>query len=96
MSLTLRPNLFWDVDIEKIDLQSHKASVIERIVTRGRWEEFKALLQFYGTSEVKKAVINARWLDQRTLAFCSAFFETPKDEFRCFKLAQLNPEHWSY
>ena len=96
MDLTLRPNLFWDVDVQTIDLQKHKASVIERIVTRGRWEEFKDMLQFYGKPTVKDVVLNARWLDKRTLAFCTAFFKTPETELRCYKLAQLNPEHWDY
>jgi hypothetical protein len=57
MHLTLRPALFWDVDIQTIDLH---------------------------------------WLDKRTLSFCTAIFETPETEFRCFKLAQSNPEHWNY
>lgn len=96
MGLILRPNLFWDVDVHTIDLQKHKASVIERIVTRGRWTEFQEMLKFYGKSTVKEVLLNARWLDKRTLAFCSAIFNTPISEFRCYKLAQLNPEHWSY
>lgn len=96
MNLTLRANLFWDVDVRTIDLQKHKASVIERIVTRGRWEEFKEMMQFYGKQTVKQVVLNARWLDKRTLAFCSAIFETPETEFRCYKLAQLTPGHWDY
>lgn len=32
MDLQIRPSLFWDTDIQKIDLQKHKASVIERIM----------------------------------------------------------------
>lgn len=96
MRLALRANLFWDVDVQTIDLQKHKASVIERIVTRGRWEEFKEMMQFYGKQTVKQVVLNARWLDKRTLAFCSAIFETPETEFRCYKLAQLTPGHWDY
>lgn len=96
MNLTLRANLFWDVDVQTIDLQKHKVSVIERIVTRGRWEEFKEMMQFYGKQTVKQVVLNARWLDKRTLAFCSAIFETPETEFRCYKLAQLTPGHWDY
>ncbi|MCE7923982.1 MAG: hypothetical protein DYG98_13070 [Haliscomenobacteraceae bacterium CHB4] len=96
MNLTLRANLFWDVDMQTIDLQKHKVSVIERIVTRGRWEEFKEMMQFYGKQTVKQVVLNARWLDKRTLAFCSAIFETPETEFRCYKLAQLTPGHWDY
>ena len=96
MSLTLRSSLFWDVDVQTIDLDKHKASVIERIVTRGRWEEFKAMLRYYGSPTVEEVLLNARWLDKRTLAFCSAIFEVAKTEFRCYKLAQLNPGHWDY
>lgn len=96
MHLTLRPDLFWDVDVQTIDLEKHKASVIERIITRGHWSEFLEMLQFYGKRTVKQVVLNARWLDKRTLSFCSAIFQTPETAFRCFKLAQSNPEHWNY
>ena len=96
MTLTLRPSLFWDTDVQTIDLKKHKASVIERIVTRGHWDEFQAMMQFYGKHAVKRAVLDARWLDKVTLAFCSAIFEIPETEFRCYKLAQSNPEHWDY
>jgi hypothetical protein len=96
MSLALRPSLFWDTDIQKIDLQKHKASVIERITLRGHLEEFRAMMQFYGNDTVKKSLLNARWLDKITLAFCSTIFDIPETEFRCYKLAQSNPEHWDY
>ena len=96
MSFALRPSLFWDTDIQKIDLQKHKASVIERITLRGHLEEFIAMMQFYGNDTVKKSLLNARWLDKITLAFCSTIFDIPETEFRCYKLAQLNPEHWDY
>jgi len=48
MELQLRPSLFWDVNVETIDLQKHRASVIERITLRGRLDEFRAMLR-YGT-----------------------------------------------
>ena len=48
MLLTLRPSLFWDTDIQKIDLEKHKASVIERITLRGHLDEFRTMMQFYG------------------------------------------------
>ncbi|MBN8678554.1 MAG: hypothetical protein J0M29_10035 [Chitinophagales bacterium] len=96
MTLQLRPALFWDTDIKTIDLQKHKAAVIERIVTRGHLDEFRALLHFYGKEVVKETMLNARWLDKATLAFCSTIFDTPESAFRCYKLAQSNPEHWDY
>ncbi|TAE60394.1 MAG: hypothetical protein EAZ89_01570 [Bacteroidetes bacterium] len=96
MQLELRPALFWDVNVEEVDLHSHRASVIERISTRGRLEEFRAMLAFYGRETVKKTLLDARYLDKRTLAYCSLIFDVPITEFRCYKLAQSNPGHWNY
>ncbi|MEY3194179.1 MAG: hypothetical protein RIQ78_276 [Bacteroidota bacterium] len=57
-------------------------------------DECKAMMQFYGKYTLRKTVLNARWLDKVTLAFCSNIFDTPETAFRCHKIAQLNPEHW--
>lgn len=94
--MNLRPALFWDTDVNKIDLQKHRAFVIERITTRGRVEEFRELMKYYGRDVVRDVLLNVRYLDKRTLAFCSLIFQVPKTEFRCYKLAQSNPEHWDY
>jgi hypothetical protein len=96
MNLILRPSLFWDTDVSKIDLQKHHAAVIERTMTRGHFSEFKALMQFYGRETVQKVTLQARWMDKKTLSFCSTIFDISETEFRCYKLAQLNPEHWNY
>jgi len=94
MELQLRASLFWDVDVTSIDLQKHRAAVIERITSRGKLEEFQNILQFYGRETVKEVLLNARYLDKITLAFCSTIFHVPKTAFRCYKLAQSNPEHY--
>ncbi len=96
MELQLRPSLFWDVNVDTIDLQKHRASVIERTTLRGRFDEFRALLQYYGAETVKNTLLDVRYLDKVTLWYCSAIFDIPVTEFRCYKLAQLNPEHWDY
>jgi len=96
MSLQLRPSLFWDTDVTKIDLQKHRASVIERTLSRGTKEEFDLLLKHYGWEVVKETVLQLRYLDKYSLAFCSVIFGVPKTEFRCYKLAQSNPTHWAY
>jgi len=96
MQFELRPTLFWDVNVEEVDLSKHRASVIERVATRGRLDEFRAMVKFYGQETVKNTLVNARHLDKRTLSYCSLIFDVPITEFRCYKLAQLNPEHWNY
>lgn len=96
MELQLRPSLFWDTDINSIDLEKHKKSIIERTLMRGTKEEFDLVLQYYGWESVKNVLLSTRYLDKYSLSFCSVIFEIPKTEFRCYKLEQLNPGHWVY
>ena len=94
--MELRQSLFWDTNVKTMDLQQHKASIIERVLMRGSWEEYHEMMSFYGKNTVREVVLNARYLDKRTLAFCAAIFNIPKTEFRCYKLALLNPPHWDF
>lgn len=44
----LRPVLFWDTKIEKIDWRKQKRAVIERVFERGTQEEKEEIIHFYG------------------------------------------------
>ncbi|MCU0408935.1 MAG: plasmid maintenance system antidote protein [Bacteroidales bacterium] len=44
----LRPVLFWDTDIEKIDWERQKNAVIERVFERGNEAEKNEIIRFYG------------------------------------------------
>lgn len=96
MHLQLRPSLFWDTDIKTVDLEKHKKSIIERTLMRGTKDEFDLVLKYYGWETVKETALAARYLDKYSLAFCSVIFDLSKTDFRCYKLAQLNPGHWDY
>ncbi len=80
----------------KIDWDVNSSYVIERVLSRGTWKDFKTLLSFYGMERVKTAAIQLRYLDKRTLAFCSVFFHVPIEKFRCYNFQQSNPGHWEY
>ena len=94
--MELRASLFWDTDIKTMDVQKHKRQIIERTLMRGRIEEVRILFAFYGRDIIGETMLSARYLDKLTLALCSALFNTPITEFRCYKRAQLNPAHWDY
>lgn len=96
MILDLRPSLFWDHDFNKIDLQKHKEIVIERVTTRGLWKEFQDILTYYGENELIAVLKEVRYLDKKTLSYVAVRFNVPLSDFRCYKLAQSNQEHWSY
>lgn len=88
--------LFWDVDINDIDWDKNASYVIERVFSRGMWEDFKVVLDYYGKSRIKKIIIKLRYLDKRTLHFCSVYFDIPLNKFRCYNIRQSNRLHWNY
>jgi addiction module HigA family antidote len=48
----LRPALFWDTQLDKIDWKRQKRAVIERVWERGNEKEKAEIRRFYGTKEV--------------------------------------------
>lgn len=50
----LRPILFWDTDMNKIDWQKQKRAVIQRIFERGNDMEKNEITRFYGTETVSE------------------------------------------
>jgi len=84
------------MDLAKVDMHKHARTVIERVMTRGTWTEFKSILAFYGPTKIRETVTTLRHLDDRTLSFCCAYFDLEKSDFRCHHLRQLFPSHWVY
>ena len=94
--LLLSPALFWDTNSSKINLDTHARTIVERVVMYGTWAEFRAILEYYGKHRIKEILIDLRYLDNRTLSFCSVYFQVPQTAFRCYILRQSNPTHWHY
>ena len=94
--LSLSPSLFWDTDSSNIKLDTHAKTIVERVMLHGTWAEFKSILDYYGKDRVRDILVKVRYLDKRSLSFCSAYFDVPKSDFRCYTLKQLNPTHWNY
>ena len=94
--LSLSKTLFWDVDIASIDPEKHASYVIERVLSLGTMDDFKLLKLHYGKSKIKQTAQMLRYMDERVLHFCSAYFGIPITEFRCYTEKQLNQTHWNY
>lgn len=48
----IRPVLFWDTRIDKIDWEKQKAAVIKRVFERGNPIEKKEITRFYGKAKI--------------------------------------------
>ena len=50
----LSSELFWDVSLEAIDPVVHERWLIERVIQRGRWEDWLLLSAHYDKSRLLK------------------------------------------
>lgn len=55
----LRPALFWETDLNKINWQRQKTAVINRVFERGNTEEREEIIKFYG-QDVIDAVLQSK------------------------------------
>ncbi len=94
--LGLSKALFWDVDPQTIDPQKHASYIVERVLTRGTWDEFKILTSYYGMQKVGTIATQLRYIEKTAFSFCSTYFNIPKKKFRCYTFQQSNPSHWDY
>ena len=90
------PSLFWDVDKSLLDFDKNAIHVVEKVLSRGSWEDFKTALQYYGQELMGALVKKIRYLDKKTIRFVSVYFQIPLNELKCYIWSQSNPSHWDY
>lgn len=95
MKLPIRRGLFWDVDVDLLDEQKHKTYIVQQVLSYGTIEEFRMILDYYGTEEVKETLKMAGYFDPKTFSFILRFFDIDKDEMQCYTKKRLNQPHWS-
>lgn len=89
-------SLFWDTDINKLSETDHAGFIIQRICMLGSWNDWQLLKDNYGVEKIKEELVQARYLDQKTLNYFSLVLDIPKEKFRCYSLQQSVPKHWNY
>jgi hypothetical protein len=72
--------LFWDADLEGIDLQRDAVYVLRRVLERGRMADVRWVYGYYGPARIRgffEAGPHAE-LSPKTLALWRAFFGVPE------------------
>jgi hypothetical protein len=88
--------LFRDVDETKLNYEKHAGQIIPRVFMRGKIEDMREVLKYYGREKVKQTLLQTRYLDKLTLSFVAGIFSLNKEDFRCYKLSQSIPQLWNY
>ncbi|MFM2327529.1 MAG: hypothetical protein RIR31_1731 [Bacteroidota bacterium] len=88
--------IFWDVDAEKLDFEKKASFIIERVFERGDVEDIRMCRRFYGDEKIAIVLINAKWLMPETIYLAAALFNNNPEDYRCYKLQQLNQTPFRY
>lgn len=56
----IRPILFWDTKMEKLDWQKQKKAIIKRVFERGNEIEKKEITRFYGNESVVRVLNSSK------------------------------------
>lgn len=88
--------IFWDVDFDKLDYDKRANFIIERVFERGDVEDIRQCRRYYGDNKVANALLNAKFLMESTIYLAAAVINKPVEDFRCYKLRQLNPGLYPY
>ena len=88
--------LFWDVDIDTLDLEFSAPLVIERVLQLGQLEDWGLLNLYYGNDKILEVAKKLNSLDDLTVSFLCVLFDLKKEDFKCYTQRQSNPHFWSY
>lgn len=91
----LTPQLFWDMNFEKLDVIKNKRLIIERVLSYGNTEQFKALCKAYKKEEIITELKQIGYLDPKTYQFAIWFFSIPEKEMKCYTKKQSHLQHWN-
>lgn len=89
-------NLFWDTQLESIDMEANAPYIVQRVLECGRIEDWKFLVSYYSIPRITEIATNLRSLEPRAMSFISVISSTPLEQFRCYTLRQLSQRHWIY
>src|ERR1017187_8484101 len=82
----IRPVVFWDIPIEKLDYAKSSDFVICRVFNRGNLQEIADIIICYSREYVLDLLLSTSNLDSFGLEVASAVFEIPETRFKCFEL----------
>jgi len=88
-------HLFWDVDVNNLDMDKHKEFIVGRVLDYGLMEDWLAIREYYSLENLAAISKTIRCLMPKSLWFIAAMTGTNIKDYRCYKFAQLHPTLWN-
>jgi hypothetical protein len=93
---SLSPHIFWDVDVQSIDVEKNGVFVLQRVLQYGILKDWLLLKSIMGVDNIKALAVQLPTLDDVSISFLSNLYKIDKSEFKCCKNKQSNQNYWSY
>ena len=90
------PHIFWDVDVQSVDLEKNGVFVLQRVLQYGILKDWLLLKSIMGAENIKALAVQLPTLDDVSISFLSNLYKIDKSEFKCYKNKQSNQKYWSY
>ena len=91
----IRESLLWEYRKEDIDYGEMRNIIVQRVIERGRIDDFYAMLNMYGLNDIKKTIKDIAYLNNKDMAFVCAAFELNKEDLKCYTQKRLPNQHWN-
>lgn len=91
----IRETLLWEYDLSQINWVEMRTLVVQRVIERGRIDDFYAILNLYGLEGVKAAIKQISYLNPKDLSFVCSVFNLRKEDLKCYTKQQSTIQHWS-
>ncbi len=92
---SLSKSLFWDIDIDKADMNTCPEQIVQRVLEYGNMSDWLLIEKYFGLPRIVELCKNMRTLDPVCLAFICCKSDTSKEEYRCYHTAQSNQTLWN-
>ena len=92
---TLRPSLLWEYDLSAFDWQTMRDVVVQRVLGRGRRDDYYAMLNMYGLDGVREALRNVPYMNDKDMNFACHTFNLKKEDLKCYKRKQSRQQHFN-
>lgn len=92
---TVRQTLLWEYRMDEFDWQNMRNVVVQRVVERGRMQDFYAILNLYGLKGVKEAIKSIPYLNPKDQTFVCNIFNIKKEDLTCYRKTLSQQQHWN-
>ena len=91
----VRQSLLWEFDLDRFNWQTMRDIVVQRVLERGRMDDFYAILNLYGEEGVKAALKAIPYMSDKNMNFACVTFNLGKEELKCYTKRQSATQHWN-